>query len=289
MTIEDLVDLMIKKKGEMRRESSPFRISEMLQNIIYFFNQIPIRDYTIEQSQKLLPAGKNVDWDGTYYFDEQGKIDPYYHKGLSPGTTLSKFIAARPIFQKTNKKQQQKNYYILFTCCILYEDNRVHYLSFIYRPSTRSLVSFDPGIHLYTKGQDVLVPHIRESFLRAGLIPKTKNHLERIGLCKEKYFNRRWGIQYDGSDPAVTSLPADSFCQSWTLFFLIEFMRQGCTDRFFRSWCKVPPKSRETFILSHYFLPWLQQDPFIYKEFKQFFPQGDVHHLLDYITSDLKK
>jgi hypothetical protein len=271
--------------GRHMENHSIFHISDMLQNIIYFFNQQDIRDHTIGHYKKMLPHGKNIDWDGTYYFNEYGIMDPYYHKGENK-TTLLNFIKNRPLYQRQNHRFKSKNYFILFTCCILYEENRVHYLSFIFRPHTGMLISFDPGIHLYTKGQDILVPLIRDTFLKAGFI--RKNNLERVGLCKDKYHNRRWGIQYNGTDPNISSLPADSFCQSWTLFFLIEFIRHGCSDHFFRSWCKIPPKSREIFILMYYFLPWLQHDAYISKKFEKFYPQGDLRYLLDYISEHYK-
>lgn len=272
--IQNLIHEII--RGEMRKDGSSLNTTDMIQNIIYFFNQEEIRNHMIDHYQKLLPHGKYVDWYGTYYFDENGMIDPYYHPEF-PDTSLDDFI-------KKKFKKRIKKHFIVFTCCILYEGNRVHYLSFIYKPSSKVLVAFDPGINLYTKGQDVLIPYIRKSFVNAGLIPDKKKSLERIGLCNEKYYNKKWGIQYDGSDPKISSLPADSFCQSWTMFFLIEFLRNKCTDRFFSSWCRIPPKYRESFILSHYFLPWLQHDPSIHQKFKQFYPRGDINMILSHIT-----
>lgn len=283
--IEDMISGIMSQS-----EPGPFMVSDMLQNIIYFFNQSSIRDHVIQHYLKLLPQGRHVIWDGTYYFDEKGKIDPYYHPE-HPNMTLDQFVKERPVFHATQGEEKQ---FIIFTCCILYEENKVHYLAFIYRTGAHPiLISFDPGIHLYTKGQDVLVPLIRDAFFRAGLIPSRKA-IERVGLCRGKYFDRQFGIQYEGSDPSTNDLPADSFCQSWTLFFLIEFLRHKCSDRFVATWCKVYPDYREAFVLLYYFMPWLQQDPFVYKEWLKFYPDGDrlpdlLAHIIQSLPSHGKK
>jgi len=256
-------------------------ISDMLQNIIYFFNQPEIRNHLIKHYLDLLPHGKHVDWDETYYFDESGKMDSHYHPKYTD-TTLTEFIKSREVFKKS-----KKNHFIIFTCCILYEGSKVHFLSFVYKASVPVLVSFDPGIHLYHKGQDVLVPLIQKSFLEAGLLSDKKQPIvERVGLCQKDYYNSKFGIQYDGTDPKHNDLPADSFCQSWTLFFLIEFLRHKCSDRFVTAWCKIHPDYRETFILLYYFLPWLQQDKFVYHEWLEFYPEGHdltvlFHHVIE--------
>jgi len=255
---------------EMMRDTERFSISDLLQNVIYFFNQPEIRDYVIHHYLKFIPNEKKVDWEGTYYFDEKGMIDSHYHKGMD-NVHLKDFIGSKTILKKPAQKKYE---YVIFTACILYEGNRVHFLSFIYDKVRQVLVCFDPGIHLYHKGQDTLIPLLRESFVHNGLIPRNKESIERIGLCSTKYYDKNFGIQYDGSDPSKTDLPADSFCQSWTLFFLIEFMRHECSDRFVKTWCKIPPTYREGFIITYYFLPWLQQDPFVHNKFKHFYPHA---------------
>jgi hypothetical protein len=281
-------------RGEMREEpiSERLLISDMLQNIIYFFNQPEIRNHVIHHYLKLLPEGEHVTWDETYYFNEKGMIDTHYHPDHED-VTLDDFIKNRPAYQidtlKHKSKKTPQHYYVIFTCCILYEEHKVHFLSFIYNANKQVLVGFDPGIHLYHKGQDVLIPLLRKAFIKAGLISKKKDAMERIGLCKNKYFNQRYGIQYEGSDPSTTSLPADSFCQSWTLFFLIEFLRHGCSDEFVSTWCKIKPKFREAFVLLYYFLPWLQQDTFVSKKWLEFYHNGkDLTILLPYVIDSIQ-
>lgn len=271
---------------EMTRDSSVFSTGDMLQNIIYFFNQVEIRDHVINHYLKFTPSGKKVVWDGTYYFDENGRIDSHYHKGHD-GEHLRDFIKNRHIFQKRDDPEKR---FVMFTACILYEGNRVHFLSFVYDKNRKLLVCFDPGINLYHKGQDVLIPLLRSSFVANGLLSKEKEALERVGLCARPYYGKTFGIQYEGSDPSKTSLPADSFCQSWTLFFLIEFLRHNCSDRFVASWCKIPPKYREGFIITYYFLPWLQQDQFVNKKFHEFYPNAkDLPRLLQHVINMFPK
>lgn len=277
-----LQELLGSIRGQMSKDNDVFSISDMLQNIIYFFNSKDIRDYLINHHIKLLPSGKTSLWDGTYYFDEKGQLDPYYHPEHKQ-TFLREFV------QQRKNLQQKKSRFVLFTCCILYEGNRVHYLSFIYDTKKRILLSFDPGVHLYTKGQDVLVPLVRNAFINNNLIGNDHRSFERVGLCKTKYYDKTWGIQYDGSDPNITDLPADSFCQSWTLFFLIEFLRHRCSDRFFNNWCSIPPKHREVFVIMNYFMPHLQNDAFVHKRFRQFYPQGDLTKLSAHVIDMFPK
>lgn len=282
--MNELEDILAGIRAQMSRDGGRFTISDMLQNIIYFFNTDDVRDHIINHYIKLLlsTTGKKIVWDGTFYFNEKGFVDPYYHP-KHPNTHLRDFIAGRVEFKNKSTR------YVLFTCCILYEQNRVHYLSFIYDMKKKLLISFDPGVHLYTKGQDVLVPLIRQAFIDNALIGKKANDFERVGLCETKHYDRRWGIQYDGSDPKVNDLPADSFCQSWTLFFLIAFMRHKCSDHFFRNWCSIHPEHRENFIILSFFLPHLQQDSVIYKKFKKFYPEGDLTKLTEHVIKSFPR
>lgn len=277
--MNELQDLLSRLDHNMSSEKkNSFNVSNMLQNMIYFFNIDDIRDYLINHYRNLLPIGKKTVWDGTYYFNEQGILDEYYHP-KEHEKHINTFISERVALQSKNHN------YALFTCCILYEQNRVHYLSFIYDIKNKILISFDPGIHLYTKGQDILVPLVRNAFIKNKLINNKSKSFERIGLCKNKYHDKQWGIQYDGSDPRLTDLPADSFCQSWTIFFLIEFMKNNCSDSFFSEWCSIAPKYREMFIIMNYFLPHLQQDPVIYKKFLKFYPSANLPALMSHTIS----
>lgn len=261
---------------QMLKDTKRYDVSDMIQNIIYFFNQPKIRDYVLSVNINNLPAGKKVKWDGTHFFDEYGSMDPYHHPDTE-GMSLTQFLKKRKHYNDGDDG------YVLATCCITYEGNRVHFLSLIYNKKKGVLTFFDPGIHLYEKGQDVAVPIVSDAFLKNGWIKNTNNHIERVGLCSRDYHGKKWGIQYDGSDPKKTKLPADSFCQSWTLYYLVEFLRNKCTDKFFSKWCMVPPDKRETFMMMKFFLPYLETHSYMNQQWQVFYPQGQLTDLNQYV------
>lgn len=252
--------------------------TEMIQNMIYFFNQPHVRDHLIDFHIKTLPLSTKVEWDGTYFFDEKGITDVHHHKGIN--LPLSTFL------KQKNKYDEKNNVrFIISTCCVTYEGNRVHFLSMIYDKKQKSLIFFDPGIHMYEKGQDVAVPIVHKAFIDNGWV----KNIERVGLCPKNYYGRKWGIQYNGDNPMTSKLPADSFCQSWTLYYLIEFIRNKCSDKFFTLWCSIEPDARETFILMNFFLPHIQHDKKLFDEWKQFYPEGDLQLLNQYTINNFAK
>lgn len=254
---------------EMRQTFPVFQTTDMIQNMIYFFNQPSVRDHVIKIHTQILPAGKKVRWDGTYFFNEKGDMDPFHHQDLGKHPmSFQEFLTQRKVYQKGGDDCR----FILSTCCVTYEGNRVHFLSLIYDKKKQVLVFFDPGIHLYEKGQDAAVPIVSNAFRNNKLAKK----IERLGLCAGNYHGKRWGIQYDGGS---SKLPADSFCQSWSLYYLVEFLRNKCSDKFFPLWCSIPPERRETFIMMNFFMPHLQNHPFLYEEWKNFYPNGDMSQL----------
>jgi len=178
---------MEKLLQEMRQELASPNTTQMIQNIIYFFNQPSVRDYVINHHIILLPCGKNVKWDGTYFFDENGMIDPYHHHDCK-NMSFEKFIKNRSNYYK---KDEKNHTFIIATCCITYEQNKVHFVSLIYDTKKKSLHLFDPGIHLYQKGQELAVPIIRNAFIKNGLITSSPNKVERLGLCVKSYYGKK--------------------------------------------------------------------------------------------------
>lgn len=269
--------LLREMRSTLLTNDNDYQMTNMIQNIIYFFNQPAIRDYVILHHKNIFPIGKKVLWDGTYFFNEKGYMDPYHHENIGNNVSLVDFLKKRENYQTKNCL------FILATCCVTYDENKVHFLSIIYDRKKRILIFFDPGIHLYEKGQDVAVPIVNNAFIKNGFI-KNNSNIERIGLCSRDYHGKKWGIQYNGSDPTITKLPADSFCQSWTLYYLVEFLRNQCTDKFFSSWCSIPPKKRETYILMNFFLPHIQNHSKLYNEWCEFYQKGnDITKLNQYI------
>ena len=238
------------------------KLTSTIQNLIYFFNQPKVRDYVITHHAKILPAGRDVVWDGTYFFNETGEMDALHHPDAK-GVPLHAFLAKRKAYTENKAR------HVLSTCCVTYKVNSVHFLSLIYDREKRVLIFFDPGIRLYEKGQEVVVPVVRDAFAAN----KWADKIERVGLCSKAFKGKRRGIQYNGES---SNLPADSFCQSWTLFYLVEFLRNNCTDRFFKHWCVIPPAKREAFMLMNFFLPHLQNHPFLDDEWEEFYANGDL-------------
>lgn len=149
----------------------------------------------------------------------------------------------------------------LFTVMIVYSGNLVHYVAFVYDPVTKILVSFDSGVELYEHGRKTILPAVRRAFRDAGLIVSqgiSRQH--NLGHCHGYNFcGKEWGVQYNGLHQH--SLPADSFCQTWTIFFLKRFIEKRDENdlSFVRSWCRVHPGHRESIIIRDFLLPLLAE------------------------------
>ena len=83
------------------KKDKEFQISDMIQNMIYFFNQPSVRDHVIKIHTQILPEGKKVRWDGTYFFNEKGDMDRFHHQDLGDHP-ISFFIRTC----QTQQKQQ---------------------------------------------------------------------------------------------------------------------------------------------------------------------------------------
>ena len=242
--------------------------SDLLQNVIYFMNNNHIRHQVMK---KTLKTNRTCEYLGTWsVMYEPGSAlklrpsfdDPFFnHESLSR-QSLDEFVLSRRARFLTRSKPCK-----LFSVCIIYEGNKVHYVSFVYDNVFKKMYSFDSGIQLYTHGLDTLIPAVQRAFLLAGLIRSGKNNL--LGKCHSYKLK---GIQYNGGDG---SFPADSFCQSWSLFFLVQYSIVG-NYKFITSWCNVRPMYRERYIITCFLLPTFKQN-------KQFAKQMSMHNL-DYNT-----
>jgi hypothetical protein len=196
-----------------------------------------------------------------------------------------KKISVIQFLSSTKKKWIKTTQSSVFTVCLLYDVTSVHYVTFVYDPKHRRLLSFDPGVELYHHGQKTIVPMIRNIFASLDMIEKTRN----IGTCHSYRFQKKsFGIQFNGNIHHV--LPADAFCQSWTLFFLIRLFYQNDNniDSFVTNWCRIKPRRREMFLSSQFLLPTLLYFPRINKRFETMLPselrssyKEDMIHLLE--------
>ena len=233
------------------------------QYIIYFFNKLPIRTKVIRSAIKQYKKDDKFCYFGTWYV-EGPKLkltfrDPYdeeLKKDFKEKMSVYHFI-------KKHKEDFELKRKILFTVCYCYEDYNVHFVSFIYDSKKRKLTHFDPGVHCYPKGQEVLVPSIVNVFKRLKLIEKNKygkSHDELGDDCPRynyKLKNEPIGIQYNGKNK-------DAFCQSWTLFFLIDQIKHY--DENIEELCRIVPENRELHLYEHFIIPFLKKDSSYLKE-----------------------
>lgn len=242
------------------------RNSYLYQSFIHMMNDFQVRNEILSYHRKRTAKQDKYKWAGTWVVREKNKmltfedLDPcLFKKGTTPGFTVERFLQTRKrMFQKSSV-------FVMFTVCILYETNLVHYVSFVYDTKERSLLSFDPGVELYLHGQKTIVPLIQRAFEKSGLL-RDSNH-SILGACHSFGFrNKKPGVQYNGNDHH--SLPADAFCQSWTIFFLVRLIHCEETDPrvFLERWCNIHPRDREAFITSFFILPTLVYFPLAAKK-----------------------
>ena len=234
------------------------RNSGLLQSFIHAMNDFDTRNEVMAYHLLHSKNRTHCQWWGTFVVrHEKGALrivdpDPLW-KSFSKTSTLEEFLRQKRLSQKKSPCS------IIFTVCLVYDTNLVHYVSFVY--TDRTLVSFDPGVALYPHGQKTIVPLVHSAFKACGLLDS--HTIE--GACSEFLFRKKkHGVQFNGL--VHNTLPADAFCQSWTLFFLVRMLY--LPDRslpnirgFLKDWCAIPPSDREYFITSFFILPTLTYFP----------------------------
>jgi len=225
-------------------------IVEMIQSFIHTMNDKSLRTEIIEYHLKKNKI-KNAKWLGTWMVElknqnleliQQNDKLPFFDNSIQKYITLN--------------KNSFLDHIGLFTVCIIYEVNLVHFVSFICDPFQKKLISFDPGVELYLHGQNTILPLIRKAFYKNKLIQGIRIvPQQNIGRCTQYSFcGKKWGVQYNGNHN--TSLPADSFCQTWTIFFLVTFIKQKNFD-FVAKWCDTHPNQREFIVIKEFMIPYL--------------------------------
>jgi hypothetical protein len=243
-------------------------ISGLLQSFIYAANDPKDRNTIINYYINLTNSSKTHQWLGTWHLEYSGK--PLTQNQLSQSKQqqskrkclqhlikvsesvpeLSGFSDKINEFVEKNKNSIQRKI-SLFTVCVTYEGNSVHFVSYIYYPSEGKLISFDPGVEVYHHGQKTIVPCIRQAFHKCGLISNAQsNQNVDLGRCTDfEFCGKIYGVQFNGTNQ-------DAFCQSWTLFFLIRSLFTTHNDHSFVSnWCKISPVQREFLIIIYFIIP----------------------------------
>lgn len=234
-------------------------ISHLLQRFIYTMNEEPIRNHIITQSIRLSSPESSFSWLGTWNLE------------LGNSGTVRFRHSHQSVEEYLQSLSFRRDKIYVFTVCLVYDGNRVHYVAFVYFPTLHRLYSFDPGVELYRHGEKTIIPSIRKGFYQKGWITsKTLLTQQNVGRCHDYSFcGKKWGLQYNARHDSLSSLPADAFCQTWTLFFLTRLIQQlHPTDMsFVHQWCRIHPTHRESFLLSFFILPQLTYCPFLKKEY----------------------
>jgi hypothetical protein len=222
------------------------------QYIIYFFNRLDIRSEIIKNAIRKKKKDNLFCYFGTWYVEGNKnnlKFRSPYDKQLHPDLKNYSDVNDFMLKFKTSFQLKRK---ILFTVCYCYEDNRVHFVSFIYDSSKKSLYHFDPGYYLYREGQTILVPSIVNAFQNAGLIRKDT---EEIGKQCPRYIydlkENEIAVQYDGRDK-------DSYCQTWTLCFLVNEIQTY--EKSIKKFCVINPENRSLYLYKQFIIPFLDSD-----------------------------
>lgn len=240
----------------MNQFKKTYSISQYLQPFIYTMNDERVRNKLIHQAIQLSPSS-TYRWIGTWTIE------------MDSSQQLRFRDSKKPFEQYVKRLSFENDKIYLFTVCLVYEGNKVHYVAFIYSPQLKQLLSFDPGVELYHHGQKTIVPYIRKTFYHCNWIESNQlKQRQNVGTCQDYSFcGKKWGIQYNADHR--TSLPADAFCQTWTIFFLTRFMlqRSPMDMSFIHQWCKVHPNRRELFLLNFFILPQLKCCPSLEKEY----------------------
>jgi hypothetical protein len=256
-------------------QKQDWELSNYYQQFIYLMNEDKMRTAVMK---KHVTDTASFQWLGTWYIilhDDHGQP-------LSrAGETLLRMVAAK-------KAALRKKPYSLFTVCVSYEGNRVHYVAFVYDAAARALLSFDPGVELYLHGMKTIIPRVREAFRDNALIDSAviNQRTTTIGRCHDYIFKKKkYGVQYNGRTNFL--LPADAFCQTWTLRFLCRYMTDRDTD-FVKTWCAIAPHRRESDVVHGFVVPILEGIKPVAREYQRMTDEEAVARMREFSASCLR-
>jgi hypothetical protein len=223
---------------------------------------------------------KDTEWLGTWYVRKGKNSDLTLTQDTAifdkaTGQPL-KHIVNRNISRFTNREIPYK----IFTVCILYDTNLVHYVSFVYDAKLQTLYSFDPGMELYLHGLKTIIPGVRKIFHDLKLANKSNSSV--IGRCNFSFRGKKPGIQFNGE--IHRDLPADAFCQTWTLFFLTRLITLRNMD-FVTIWCQIPPARRESYLVIAFIIPLLENNETISQSYFKDFSSKSVPKIMNLLSS----
>lgn len=199
-----------------------------LQEFIYELNKSRLRTSIIKSSISSYKDDHPIIWMGTFTFREKHN-----------NNTVIKNIVNKI------EKYQGKMCICLFTCCYIYDGNRIHYISVIYESATEHVIIFDSGFNLYPVGKTFLIPIMKNIFKS---LSNTILFFNKT-VCPSTNYGVQLKIQ------TKKQVIPDAFCQSWSLFFIQCYVRSGGKSDFFKSWCQIKPALRDYFLFENFIIP----------------------------------
>lgn len=235
-----------------------------LQYFIYYMNDPNVRNAVVE---KFFRNQKQFKWWGTFYLS--GTPQKMVVQRNNDAVVMEPLHDFFDSFQK----KLRNNKINIYTLCYEYDGNRVHYISDLYDATKKQLIHFDPGISLYDHGQKTIIPTWEKQYRKYKLVGKSKE----IGTCNTfRWRGKKTGVQYDKSD---SFFPADSFCQTWTIFFFYRLSLAPHDLSFVTRWCKIPPPKRKLFLLCNFILPFLIHKKKYYRDICKMMGKKICHSL----------
>lgn len=236
------------------------KLGRLIQYIIYFFNNNEIRSNIINSAIKDYGKKNIVHYMGTISFcgdkiKDMKLCEPYDNENLKNYYGNSIHFENKNVctFIKDNKDKIREKPITVFTCCYHYGKANVHFISVIYISKSKEMLVFDSGIDVYPEGETHMLPLLQKAFKEAALLKTTAE------LGKSCYMHRYIakdepaGFQYAG-----TKKFRDAFCQTWSLWYIVNFIKK---KKMIRKVCRLHPSNREIFLIKDFIVPLLAKNP----------------------------
>jgi hypothetical protein len=222
--------------------------NEDLQQFIYDLNGSKLRTQIMKMCLKTSNAKGIYRWMGTIRFTE-GMPDLQKTKLL--GSLQGKI--SRCSFDTI----------FLFTLSYLYEGNRIHYIAVTYDKKTKTVVIFDSGYNLYPVGKTILIPLVKRMFLSLSskilFFEKTSCQSSKYGVQLKKDTKRHIKLNNDSH--------RDAFCQSWSLFFLMCYVRYQGDLNYFEKWCQLKSNQRLEYLIQNFVIPVINSNRYLFQKY----------------------
>lgn len=219
------------------------RINDVnLQQYIYDMNIVSLRTRIINSViRNYQNRGNNFIWLGSLKFHESELINS----------------RTRVLNRLKQKIMERSKSIFLLTCSYVYQENSIHYISIIYDQTLDQVVIFDSGYNLYQVGKNVLIPMMKDFFNSLS----TNVSIKKKTTCVAS----NYGVQLKLLTKSLSR--PDAFCQSWSLYFIISYIRNGRNLSFFEAWCSLKPKQRERFLYQNFIIPTIYSDKYLAEKY----------------------